>query len=99
MTDNQTINQLEELLSRNLPEKLVLHKGDAGYAEIGTWDGKERRKHGNSASDALLGEVFKLNIAEALKNCGTLDTKNFPENLPIELFEPPLRCDMMHRYF
>ncbi len=65
---------LEELLSRNLPEKLVLHKGDAGYAEIGTWDGKERRKHGNSASDALLGEVFKLNIAEALKNCGTLDT-------------------------
>ncbi len=76
--------KLEELLTKYLPPSLVLHRGDAGFEENGSWNGRERRLHSCGAAGELFTDVFDLNIEQALKNCGGKDVfkeavKNFVE--------------------
>lgn len=75
---------LESLLCRMLPKELLLHEGDEGFA---AQDGQEApatdggydtasgygTAGGKGASDELFLDIFGLDIAEAMKNCGGKD--------------------------
>ena len=64
--------KLEAALQAYLPRELILRKGDKGFIERkdGKWNGIERRKINGSAGDALIEELFDIDINAALKNCG-----------------------------
>ncbi len=68
--------KLETALQTYLPKELLLHKGDKGFIETksGKWNGIERRKINGSAGDALIEELFDIDISVAIKNCGGKET-------------------------
>ncbi|MBP5465447.1 MAG: response regulator [Treponema sp.] len=75
---------LESLICRLLPEELVLHEGDAGFVDQSVPSVAEGNEAvlsaaGSSAAgsqgtgDGLFRDLFGLDIAEALRNCGGKD--------------------------
>ncbi len=68
--------KLEAMIAHYLPEKLVLRKGNAGFEERGTLHGQNAAVSQNGLGEAgeIFSSLFALDLAEALKNCGSKDT-------------------------
>ena len=69
--------KLEAVLQKYLPAELVLHEGDEGYVAAAAGDAGQAA-HG---ADPLVYELFGIDSAEALHNCG--GTETFIETLKI----------------
>lgn len=68
--------KLEAVLQKYLPAELVLHEGDEGYVAAAGDAG-----HASHDADPLVYELFGIDSAEALHNCG--GTETFIETLRI----------------
>lgn len=68
--------KLEAVLQKYLPAELVLHEGDEGYVAAAGDAG-----HASKEADPLVYELFGIDSAEALHNCG--GTETFIETLRI----------------
>ncbi len=65
---------LESMISSLLPQTLVLRKGDTRFEERNSQITTANANAGaGSASDELFQQLFSLDIASALTNCGTKD--------------------------
>lgn len=69
--------KLEAVLQKYLPAELVLHEGDEGYVAAAAGDAGQA----SHDADPLVYELFGIDSAEALHNCG--GTETFIETLRI----------------
>ena len=69
--------KLEAVLQKYLPAELVLHEGDEGYVASAAGDAGQA----SHDADPLVYELFGIDSAEALHNCG--GTETFIETLRI----------------
>ncbi len=64
--------KLEAMMSRYLPAEKMIHEGDEGFVVQKSKEGGA--SGGRGVSDALFKKMFGVDICEAVKNCGSMDT-------------------------
>jgi len=79
--------KLEAMLADYLPKELLLTQGQGGFIDMNhaEWNGVERRESA-CVVNLIFNDTFKLDIEEALKNCGDKDVfmdavKNFYDGI------------------